>query len=72
MTNYNAKDVVNELFGSLFMRYKIGLKTLMRGSNFVSDSVQLLYFKCHKINFKHGGLYIDYPDWEKFLLLDGL
>ena len=54
------------------MRYKIGLKTLMRGSNFVSDSVQLLYFKCHKINFKHGGLYIDYPDWEKFLLLDGL
>ena len=37
----------------------------MRGSDFVFDSVQLLYYKCHKINFKHGSLYIDYPDWIK-------
>ena len=37
----------------------------MRGSNFVFDCACLLYRKCHKINFKHGGSYIDSPDCKK-------
>ena len=37
----------------------------MRENDFIFDSVQLLYCKCHKINFKHGGSYIDSPDWIK-------
>ena len=37
----------------------------MRGSNFIFDSVQLLYQNCHKINAKRGGSYIDSPDWIK-------
>ena len=24
-----------------------------------------MYYKCHKINFDHGGSYIDSPDWMK-------
>ena len=28
-------------------------------------STQRLYYKCHKINFKRGGAYIDSPDWIK-------
>ena len=35
----------------------------MGGSDFIFDSVQLMYYKCH--NFKHGGSYIDSPDWIK-------
>ena len=31
----------------------------MRESNFIFDSVQLLYCKCHKINFKYGVSYTD-------------
>ena len=27
--------------------------------------VQLLYYKCHKINLSHGGSYMDSPDWIK-------
>ena len=34
----------------------------MGGSIFIFDSVQLL---CHKVNFKLGGSYIDFPDWIK-------
>ena len=41
------------------------LETSMRGSNFIYESVQLLYYKCHKINFKRGGSYIDSPDCIK-------
>ena len=37
----------------------------MRRSDFISDSVQLMYYKCHKVKFKHGGSYIDSPDWIK-------
>ena len=35
----------------------------MRGSDFIFDSVQHMYYKCHKVNFKRRGLYIDSPDW---------
>ena len=37
----------------------------MRGSDLSFDSAQLLYYKCHKINFKLGGSYIYSPDWIK-------
>ena len=37
----------------------------MEGSEFVFDYVQLLYYKCHKINPNRGGSYIDSPDWIK-------
>ena len=65
MSYDHANEVVNELFESLLLRYQIGLETSMRGSNFIFDSVQLLYCKCRKINFKRGGSYINSPDWIK-------
>ena len=38
---------------------------MMRGSEFVFNYVQLLYYKCHRITFNRGGSYIDFPDWIK-------
>ena len=37
----------------------------MKGSEFVFDYVQLLFYKCHKINPTGSGSYIDSPDWIK-------
>ena len=37
----------------------------MKGNEFVFDYVQLLYYKCHKINPNRGGSYIDSLDREK-------
>ena len=37
----------------------------MRGSDFIFNSVQLMCYKCHNVNFKRGGSYIDSPDWIK-------
>ena len=37
----------------------------MKGKDFIFDSVQLMYYKCHKVNFKHGGSHIDSPNWRK-------
>ena len=65
-TSYNdANEVVNEVFESLCSRYQGNLETSMRGSDFIFDSVQLMYYKCHKVNFRHGDSYIDSPDWIK-------
>ena len=35
----------------------------VKGSGFVFDYVQLLCYKCHKINSNRCGSYIDSPDW---------
>ena len=37
----------------------------MKGNDFIFDSVQLMHYQCHKVNFKRGGSYIDSPDWIK-------
>ena len=37
----------------------------MRGSDFIFESVQLMYYKCPEANFERGGSYIDSPDQIK-------
>ena len=61
----NANKVVNKFFESLCSKYQDNLQISMRRSNFIFDSVQPMYYKCHKVNFKCSGSYIDSPDWIK-------
>ena len=37
----------------------------MRGSDFIFNSVLLMYYKGHKVNFSRGDSYVDSPDWIK-------
>ena len=37
----------------------------MRGGDFIFDSVQIMYYKCHKLMFRCGCLDIDSPVWIK-------
>ena len=63
LTSYNdANEVVDELFESLCLRYQENLETSIRESDFIFDSVQLMYYKCYIVNCKRGGSYIDSPD----------
>ena len=65
-TSYiNAREVVDEIFGSLRWRYQNNLGTSMRGSDSIFDLVQLMYYKCHKVTFRGVGSYIDSSDWIK-------
>ena len=54
---------VVELFKSLLSRYQGNLETSVRGSDLIFDLVQLMYYKCRKVNFRRGGSYIDSLDW---------
>ena len=64
MISDEANEVTKKFFDSLKNRYRNNLE-LMRASEIVFDYVQLLYYKCHKINLNRGGWYIDSPDWIK-------
>ena len=62
-TSYDdANEVVSELLKYLRSKYQESLETSTKGSDFIFDSIQLLYYKCHKVSFKRGGSYIDSPD----------
>ena len=37
----------------------------MKGSDFIFGSAKLIYYICHKENFKRVGSCIDSPDWIK-------
>ena len=63
---YNDEnDVIKKLFRSLRSRYEKNLETSMKGSDFIFDSAELMYYKCHEVNFNRGVSSIDSPDWIK-------
>ena len=56
-----ADKVTKELFDSLKTGYQNVLESI-KSSELVFDYVNLIYYKCHKINPNHGGSYVDSPD----------
>ena len=62
-TSYDeVSDVIETLFKPLCSKYQDRLETSMKGSDFIFDSVQLMYYKCHEVNFKRGSSFIDSPN----------
>ena len=51
----DANEVIGELFESLHSRHQEHL----------FDSIQLMYYKFHKLNFIQGSSYTDFPDQIK-------
>ena len=52
-------EIVEELLEYFLQKYQEGLEKSMKGSEFVFDSVDLLYYKFHKISPNRGGSHID-------------
>ena len=68
MNGIETNDIINELFKSFLRRYQEGLESKMKGSEFIIESVDLLYYSLHKISLNSGGsMYtcIDSPAWLK-------
>ena len=51
-------EIINKLFESFLNNYQKEEKILRNGSNFVFESVKILYYHIHKINLKRGKSYI--------------
>ena len=62
----NEKDeIIEKLFEPLLQNYQKDLEGSVRKSEFVRDSIGLLYYHLQKIGLKRGGSYIDSPEWLK-------
>ena len=65
MMGSETDEIIKELFKLFLQRYQEGLEKSMKGSEFIFDSVDALYYDLHKISLSRGGSYIDYPKWIK-------
>ena len=65
MTGTETDDIINESFESFLKKYREGLETKMKGSEFIFESVDLLYYHFYRMKLNRGGSYIDSPDWIK-------
>ena len=58
-------EIIEKCFESFLQKCQKDLEESVKGSKFAFDSVDLLYYKLHKISVNHGGSYIDSPKWLK-------
>ena len=65
MIGSETDEIVEDLFESFLQKYQEGLEESMRGSEFVYDSVDVLYYNLNKVSLSRGGPYIDSPKWLK-------
>ena len=65
MIGSETNEIIMELFESFLQKYQEGLEQSMRGSEFVDDSVDVLYYNLNKVSLSRGGSYIDSPKWVK-------
>ena len=65
MMGSETDEIIEEPFESLLERYQKGLQESMRGSEFVFDSVDALYYDLNKVSSIRVGSYTDSPEWIK-------
>ena len=64
--SYNIELMINDKeYFLLPSRCLMRLEAWMKGMDFIFDCVNLLQYKCHRINFKRFESYLDFPDWIK-------
>ena len=67
MIGSETDDITDELFESLLQNYQEGLEESMKGSGFIFDSVDLLYYHLQKTSLsRKGGSYVSYIDSPKW------
>ena len=62
MQGENTNAIIREIFDSFLHNYQQKLK-IIKESNFVFKSVDLLDYKLHRVRLIRGGSYIKSPEW---------
>ena len=65
MIGNKTDEIIKKLFESLLQTYQEGLEESMNGSEFIFDSVDVLYNNLNKISLNRGGSYVVSPNWLK-------
>ena len=62
MRGSDTYDIIKEISKSFLHNYQEKLK-IIKGSDFVFESVKLIDYKLHRVRLKRGGSYIKSPKW---------
>ena len=62
MHSKDTYDIIREIFRSFLHNYQEELK-IIKGSDFVFESVELMDYKLHRVRLRRGGSYIKSPEW---------
>ena len=62
MIGSETDEIIEDLLESFLQKYQEGLEESMRESEFVYDSVSVLYYNLNKVSLNRGGSYIDSPN----------
>ena len=62
--NSDTEDVIDTLFNTILQRFQQAQETSNdKGSEFIPESVELLYYNFQKIDIRRAESYIMSPDW---------
>ena len=61
MMGSKTDKIIEKRFGSLLQNYQKDLEEIMRGSEFIFDSVDLFYYHLQKLALERRWSYIDSP-----------
>ena len=62
MRGSDTDYIIREIFRSFLRNYQEALK-IIKGSDFVFESVELVDYKLYSVHLRRGGSYIKSPEW---------
>ena len=63
MSGSETEEIMEKLIRSLLQRYQDNLQNKMKGSNFIFNGVNYLFYDLDRITISKGGSYIESPKW---------
>ena len=65
MIGSEIEEVAEKLFMSILQKYQDNLQNKMKGSDFIFNGINYLYYDLNRITISKGGSYIESPKWLK-------
>ena len=65
MSGSETEEIVEKPFRSLLQRYQDNLNEKMRGSDFIFNGVNYLFYDFSRVSISKGGSYFKSPKWLK-------
>ena len=65
MIDSETEEVAEKLIMSILQKYQDNLQNKMKGSDFIFNGINYLYYDLNRITISKGGSYIESPKWLK-------
>ena len=65
MSGSETEEIVEKLFRSLLQSYQDNLNEKMRGSDFIFNGINYLFYDINRVSISKGGSYLESPKWLK-------